>query len=138
MHLFYIDNAIGFVAVLAVILFFTKTIGLAFRHFGLPEVLGFIIAGILIGPAIFGDFCGFTIIGVEEGDYYSLLEISADSNGLNIFSKIGVLFLMFCAGLETNVKELKNTGLASFLIALAGVCVPLFLGFYISLPIDNL
>lgn len=138
MHLFYIDNAIGFVAVLAVILFFTKTIGLTFRHFGLPEVLGFIIAGILIGPAIFGDFCGFTIIGFEEGDYYSLLEISADSKGLGIFSKIGVLFLMFCAGLETNVKELKNTGLASFLIALAGVCVPLLLGFLISLPFDNL
>ncbi len=138
MHLFYIDNAIGFVAVLAVILFFTKTIGLVFRHFGLPEVLGFIIAGILIGPAIFGDFCGFTIIGFEEGDYYSLLEISADSKGLSIFSKIGVLFLMFCAGLETNVKELKNTGLASFLIALAGVCVPLLLGFLISLPFGNL
>ena len=138
MHLFYIDNAIGFVAVLAVILFFTKTIGLTFRHFGLPEVLGFIIAGILIGPAIFGDFCGFTIIGFEGHDYYSLLEISAESKGLNIFSKIGVLFLMFCAGLETNVKELKNTGLASFLVALAGVCVPLILGLLISLPFGNL
>lgn len=137
-HLFYIDNAIGFVAVLAVILFFTKTIGLAFRHFGLPEVLGFIIAGILIGPAIFGDFCGFTIIGFEGHDYYSLLEISAGSKGLEIFSKIGVLFLMFCAGLETNVKELKNTGLASFLVALAGVCVPLILGFALSLPFGNL
>lgn len=138
MHLFYIDNAIGFVAVLAVILFFTKTIGLTFRHFGLPEVLGFIIAGILIGPAIFGDFCGFTIIGFEGHDYYSLLEISSGSKGLEIFSKIGVLFLMFCAGLETNVKELKNTGLASFLVALAGVCVPLALGFVISLPFGNL
>lgn len=138
MHLFYINNAIGFVAVLAVILFFTKTIGLAFRHFGLPEVLGFIIAGILIGPAIFGEFCGFTIIGFEGNNYYSLLEISAGSKGLDIFSKIGVLFLMFCAGLETNVKELKNTGLASFLIALAGVCVPLLLGFVISLPFSNI
>ncbi|MDE7401064.1 MAG: cation:proton antiporter [Clostridia bacterium] len=138
MHLFYVDNAIGFVAVLAVILFFTKTIGLTFRHFGLPEVLGFIIAGILIGPAIFGDFCGFTIIGFEGHDYYSLLEISAGSKGLDIFSKIGVLFLMFCAGLETNIKELKNTGLASFLVALAGVCVPLLLGLLISLPFGNL
>ncbi|MDE7076308.1 MAG: cation:proton antiporter [Clostridia bacterium] len=138
MHLFYVDNAIGFVAVLAVILFFTKTIGLTFRHFGLPEVLGFIIAGIIIGPAIFGDFCGFTIIGFEGHDYYSLLEISAGSKGLDIFSKIGVLFLMFCAGLETNIKELKNTGLASFLIALAGVCVPLLLGLLISLPFGNL
>ncbi|MDE7379571.1 MAG: cation:proton antiporter, partial [Clostridia bacterium] len=138
MHLFYVDNPIGFVAVLAVILFFTKTIGLGFRHFGLPEVLGFIIAGILIGPAIFGDLCGFTIIGFEGNDYYSLLEISSDSKGLGIFSKIGVLFLMFCAGLETNVKELKNTGLASFLIALAGVCVPLLLGFVISLPFSNI
>ena len=138
MHLVYIDNAIGFVAVLAVILFFTKTLGLAFRHFGLPEVLGFIIAGILIGPSIFGEFCGFTIIGFESGNYYSLLELADGNNGMEIFSKIGVLLLMFCAGLETNLDDIKKTGAASALIACVGVAVPLLLGVLISLPFNNL
>lgn len=138
MHLIHIDSAIGFVAVLAVILFFTKTLGLSFRHFGLPEVLGFIIAGILIGPSIFGEFCGFTVIGFEGNGYYSLFELAKGHRGMEIFSKIGVLLLMFCAGLETNLEELKKTGLASALIAVAGVAVPLILGFAISLPFSDI
>lgn len=137
-YLFQVNSALGFVAVLAIILFFTKSLGLIFRHFGLPQVLGYIIAGIFIGPAIFGDLCGFTLIGFEEGDYFSVFEIASGNDGLEIFSKIGVLFLMFCAGLETNIKDLKNTGLASALVACAGVAVPMVLGFLISLPFGNI
>ncbi|MDE7163171.1 MAG: cation:proton antiporter [Clostridia bacterium] len=140
--MFYINNGLGFVAVLAIILFFTKSIGLIFRKLGLPQVLGYIIAGIIIGPAIFGDLCGFTLIGFEGKAYKAMFKLAVDSEGhgfgLEIFSKIGVLFLMFCAGLETNIKDLKNTGLASFLVACAGVAVPLLLGFLISLPFGSL
>ncbi len=105
-------------------------------------MLGYIIAGIIIGPAIFGDFCGVTLIGFEGKSYKALFELAVDEQGhgfgLEIFSKIGVLFLMFCAGLETNLKDLKNTGLASALVACAGVAVPMLLGFLISLPFGNL
>lgn len=45
---------------------------------------------------------------------------------------------MFAVGLETDIKQLKNTGLASILIALAGVAVPLLLGFLISLPFGSI
>ena len=140
--MFHINNGLGFVAVLAIILFFTKSLGLIFRKAGLPQVLGYIIAGIIIGPAIFGDFCGVTLIGFEGRSYKALFELAVDEEGhgfgLEIFSKIGVLFLMFCAGLETNLKDLKNTGLASALVACAGVAVPMLLGFLISLPFGNL
>lgn len=140
--MFHVNNGLGFVAVLAIILFFTKSLGLIFRKLGLPQVLGFIIAGIIIGPAIFGDFCGFTLIGFEGNDYKALFELAVDGEGhgfgLEIFSKIGVLLLMFCAGLETNLKDLKNTGLASALVACAGVAVPMLLGFLISLPFNSL
>lgn len=137
--MFVVDNALGFAAVIAIILFFTKTFGLIFRRCGLPQVLGFIIAGILVGPAIFGDLCGFCLIGMEGGDYFALFKVAAlGKGGLEIFSKIGVLLLMFGAGLETNVRDLKNTGLASALIALAGVAVPMLLGFLISLPFANI
>jgi len=140
------NSALGFAAVLAIILFSTKLLGLCFRHFGLPQVLGYIIAGLLIGPAIFGDLCGYCLIGfhgaIEEGKYWALFcipeaaqlaEVSAD-NALGIFSKIGVLLLMFSTGLETNLKELKNTGLVAALVACAGVALPLILGFLIALP----
>ena len=51
---FFIDSGLGFVIILALILLFTKLFGLLFRKIGLPQVLGYIIAGIVIGPAIFG------------------------------------------------------------------------------------
>jgi Kef-type K+ transport system membrane component KefB len=135
---FVVDNALGFAAVLAIILFFTKSLGLIFRHFGLPQVLGYIIAGILIGPAIFGDLCGFCLIGFEGGNYFALFSIKSGYGGLSLFSKIGVLLLMFSAGLETNLDDLKHTGLASCLVATAGVALPLLLGFLISLPFGNI
>lgn len=131
------DSALGFCAALAIILFSTKFLGLVFRHFGLPQVLGYIIAGILIGPSIFGDFCGGSLIGFSDGGYFSLISLSRE-NALSVFSKVGVLLLMFSAGLETNLEEIKRTGLAAVLVAVAGVVVPLILGFLISLPFGNI
>lgn len=140
------NSTLGFVAVLAIILFFTKLFGLIFRKLGLPQVLSFIIAGILIGPSIFGDFCGFTLIGFQGKDYTSLfylpesdaLTASFDANNaLDIFSKIGVLLLMFSTGLETDLKRIRSTGLAAVLVACAGVAVPLVLGILISLPFGS-
>ena len=131
------NSSLGFVAVLAIILITTKFLGLLYRRIGLPQVLGYIIAGIFIGPAIFGDFCGVTLIGFEGKDYNALL-LLPEENALGIFSKIGVLLLMFSTGLETNLKELKSTGLAAVLIACAGVAVPLLLGFVISIPFGGI
>ena len=123
---------------LAIVLFFTKLLGLVFRKLALPEVLGFIIAGIFIGPAVFGDFAGVSLIGFEGAGYKSFLTLPEDGNGLDLFSKLGVLFLMFSAGLETNLEEIKHTGLAAALVAAAGVAVPLLLGFLISLCFPNI
>lgn len=137
------NSAIGFVAVLAIILFATKFLGLLFKRIGLPQVLGYIIAGILVGPAIFGELFykwfggGFCFIGFENSGYIALLSLPKE-NALAIFSKIGVLLLMFSTGLETNLKELKNTGLAAVLMATAGVALPLLLGFLISLPFGGI
>ena len=132
------NSALGFAAVLAVILLSSKLLGLLFRKIGIPQVLGFIVAGILIGPAIFGDLCGFSLIGFEGKEYAALFVIPEGNNGLGIFAKIGVLLLMFSAGLETNLNELKRTGLAAVLIAVVGVVVPLILGFAISMPFGNI
>ena len=73
----------------------------------MPQVVGALIAGLLLGPSCFG------LIG--ETDFL----IKA--------AEIGVIVLMFNAGLETDVKELKNTGLSALVIASIGVIVP-FLG----------
>lgn len=134
------NSALGFCMVLAIILFSTKFLGLVFRRIGLPQVLGYIIAGILVGPAIFGDPLGshgVALIGFAGKEYHALL-VLPEENALSIFAKIGVLLLMFSTGLETNLKELKSTGLAAVLVACAGVLVPLVLGFLISLGFSNI
>lgn len=120
-------SALNFLFVLAVIMFSTKFLGLTLRKIGLPQVLGFILAGLLIGPAIWSLF----FPGINSDSWNWLLPIK-ESNELKIFSKIGVIIIMFTAGLETDLKELKKTGLISFLIAIGGVVLPLGLGYLVG------
>ena len=75
----------------AVILLSTKLLGMLTRKLGLPKVVGMIIAGLLIGPAIFsrlgGGFQG--IVNPSE----------AEMDVLQSFSQIGVVFILFSSGL---------------------------------------
>lgn len=93
---------------LAIILLSTKLLGLLTKKIKLPQVVGALLAGLLLGPAFLGV--------LHETDFIS-----------NI-SELGVIILMFAAGLETDINELKKTGKASFVIALIGVIVPLLGG----------
>ncbi len=98
-------DRIAFFRDLAIIIVCSKLFGLIAQKLKAPQVVGEIIAGLIIGPACFG-FVGNT-------DYLALL------------AEIGVVMLMFEAGLETNLKELIKTGPKALLIACAGVFVPL-------------
>ena len=105
----------------AVILLFTKLFGMITRRLGLPQVVGMIIAGLLVGPAIIGQ--------LGWGDFKGLVAPSpTEMNVLKSFSQIGVVFILFSSGLETDLKELKRSGIAATVIALAGVLVPVLLG----------
>ncbi|MBQ6728185.1 MAG: cation:proton antiporter, partial [Clostridia bacterium] len=108
-----------FLCQLAIILFSTKMLGILMRKLGLPQVLGFIVAGILIGPAIWSlmfDFSGAAVFPIDESEY------------LKVFAEVGVIFVMFTAGLETNLKDVKSTGAVAFAVAAAGVLLPLAAG----------
>ena len=97
----------SFILVIAIIMLSTKVLGLASEKVNMPQVVGALIAGLLLGPSCFG------LIG--ESDF------------LVKTAEIGVIILMFTAGLDTDVQELKHTGLSAFIIATIGVIVP-FLG----------
>ncbi len=115
-----IDGGLKFLFTIAIILLSTKTLGLLMRKIGLPQVLGYILAGILIGPAIWG-----LIPGADFTDWLFPLHQSVE---LKAFAEVGVILVLFMAGLETDLGELKRTGLVSLLIALGGVLLPLCLG----------
>ena len=93
---------------LAIIIVFAKFFGLCARKLKAPQVVGEIVAGLLLGP--------------------SLLDWVRSSDFLAGMAEIGVILLMFSAGLETNIKQLKKTGLKATIIACAGVFVPLVFG----------
>lgn len=107
---------------LAIIFIATKGLGMLMRKLGLPQVVGMVIAGLLIGHAFFFGVDGFN----------GLVDIVAHpetATVLEAFASIGVVFILFSSGLETDVKQLKQSGVAATLIALAGVFVPIILGF---------
>lgn len=105
---------------LAIIILMAKLFGILARKCKAPQVVGEIIAGLLIGPSVLG--------WVGQTDF------------LVQMAEIGVILLMFSAGLETDIKELVRTGPVAFLIACSGVFVPLifgtllYMGFYGAAP----
>ncbi|MFY9379662.1 MAG: cation:proton antiporter, partial [Acutalibacteraceae bacterium] len=94
---------------LAIILISTKLFSLASRKVNMPQVLGTLIAGLILGPSVLG--------------------MLTESEFLIKISEIGVIMLMFIAGLDTDLKQLKQTGDASVVVAILGAILPLAGGF---------
>ncbi len=102
-----------FILCLAIILISTKVLGLFSRQVRMPAVVGALLAGVVLGPS----FLNWIPVNGETGTF---IEYTAE---------IGVVLLMFTAGLETNIEDLKANAKASFVTALIGVVVPLLGGF---------
>ena len=97
---------------LAMILLSTKLLGLVTRKFNMPQVVGALLAGLILGPGMF--------------------DVISQTDFIQKTAEVGVVVLMFCAGMETDVEELKKSGKASFVIALIGVVVPLIGGYLVA------
>ncbi len=102
----------SFILDLALIFLSTKILGLLTKKFRMPQVVGALLAGLLMGPAMFG--------------------LIKSTEFIKETAEIGVIVLMFTAGMETDIKELKKSGKASFIIALIGVIVPLIGGYFVA------
>ncbi len=94
---------------LAIIIIAAKCFGLLARKLNAPQVVGEIIAGLIIGP---------NVLGVVDSSKF-----------LVQMAEIGVIMIMFMAGMETDIKDLVKTGPKALLIACVGVLVPLVGGF---------
>lgn len=93
---------------LALILLSTKLLGLITQKFQMPQVVGALLAGLILGP--------------------SCLNVLSETEFLSQLSELGVIVLMFSAGMGTDIQELKHSGKAGFLVALLGVVAPLVMG----------
>ncbi|MDY2582800.1 MAG: cation:proton antiporter [Clostridium perfringens] len=97
---------------LALILISTKLFGLITKKVRMPQVVGDLVAGVILGPAV--------------------LNVLSETEFIQKLAELGVIVLMFTAGLETDINQLKKTGKASFIIAVLGVIIPLAGGFFIA------
>ncbi len=87
--------------------------GRIFRSLNLPVLFGELVGGVIVGPIALG-------------------LVSPDSHTIKLLAELGVFFLMLHSGLETDPKELMRSSKKSVLIAVLGILLPFFGGFYVS------
>ncbi|MCL2189441.1 MAG: cation:proton antiporter [Defluviitaleaceae bacterium] len=97
---------------IAIILFSTKVLAIFMKRIHLPQVVGALIAGVLLGPAVFG--------------------LIAPNEVITAIAEFGVILLLFTAGMETDFKELKHSIKSSFFISFSGVALALGGGFLVA------
>lgn len=100
-------------ATLAIILISTLLAGHMSKRIGMPAVIGQLLVGIILGPALFG--------------------VLHENSFIHTFSEIGVVLLMFIAGLESNLTLLKKYFKPSLVVAILGVIVPVISMYGMSL-----
>lgn len=102
---------------IAIILIVSKTFGYLFTRLNQPSAMGEIVGGIIIGT--------------------SVLNLVHTTESLEFLSELGVVLLLFLAGLETDIQEFKRVGRPAFLIASGGVIVPFVLGYFATIPFTH-
>jgi len=101
---------------IAIILFASKIAGDISVRLGQPAVLGKLLIGIVLGPSVLG--------------------IVDNTEILKEISQIGVILLMFIAGLETDMDEFKKSGKAATYVGVLGIVIPLSLGYAAGIVMD--
>lgn len=94
-----------FLLILAIILLSTKFFGLVSEKVHMPQVVGALLAGIILGPSFLG--------------------VLTENEFIAQTAEIGVILLMFLAGLDTDLEEVKKTGFASLMIAIIEIIISL-------------
>ncbi len=101
-----------FLIQLVLVLFSARIVGEIAAYFKFPSVVGELVAGILIGPSVFG------LVGI--------------SVPMDLLAQIGIILLLFEVGMETDIKRLTSSGPKALVVAIGGVVLPFLSGFYVS------
>ncbi len=108
----------GLIIDLALILAAAAVTTILFKMLKQPVVLGYIIAGVLVGP------------------YFNFFPTISDSDGVKTWAEIGVIFLLFGLGLEFSFKKLLKVGNVAVITALIGVGMTFLIGYNIGVMLD--
>ena len=115
---------------LAIVFILAKTMSRVVSKLGAPGLIGEIVLGVVLANLVLGDFNVAEVLDIRDGD--------ETKDVLEIFSELGVIFLLFTVGLETRVKDLTSVGKAAVLVAVMGVVIPFIVGYaYVMLFYDG-
>jgi K+:H+ antiporter len=109
---------------LVVIIVATRLVGKLFQKFGQPAVLGEIVAGILLGPSLFGWLAPGLMAFVFP---------PASMETLKLLSQIGVVLFMFVVGMELDVVHLRQRAHTAVMVSHASIIAPFLLGASLAL-----
>lgn len=112
------DPAAPVVLALAIILVAAKIGGDGAVRIGQPAVLGELLVGVVLGNV--------SLVGL------SIFEPIATNTFIDMFSRVGVIILLFEVGLESTVSQMMKVGVSAFLVACVGVVVPFALGYLVT------
>ena len=107
-------HAISFIQDLAVIMLVAGVVTILFHRFKQPVVLGYIVAGFIIGP---------------HTPPFGLIH---DEETIKTLAELGVIFLMFCLGLEFSLRKLFKVGATAFIAAFMEITLMIWIGYEIG------
>ncbi|MHC5595604.1 MAG: cation:proton antiporter, partial [Nostoc sp.] len=107
---------------LSLLLLVARGLGELMRRINLPPVVGELLAGVLLGPSLFG-------LLLPDLQAHIFPKSQEQSDLLAVISWLGVLFLLIVTGLETDLKLILRKGKTALLISLGGIIIPFITGF---------
>lgn len=112
-----------FILQIITIILVARMAGYVAAQINQPQVVGEIVAGIILGPSL---------LGWIAPDFAAFLFPSASLNNLHFLSQLGLILLMFIIGMELDLKQLKNQAKVAVVISHAGIIFPYSLGVVLS------
>ncbi|MGE4045486.1 MAG: cation:proton antiporter, partial [Acetobacteraceae bacterium] len=111
-----------FVVQLTLLLVFGRLLGEAMQRIGQPAVMGQLIAGIILGPSVFGALWP----GLQAAVFPNVGE---QKSMINAVSQLGILMLLLLTGMETDLSVVRKARRAALSVSLSGIAVPFACGF---------
>lgn len=118
-------EVLPFLLMVATLLLSARLMGELFRKLKLPQVMGELVAGILLGPSC---------LSMLAPDFYKSFFVDPKNSSIAFdgLARIGILLLLFIAGMEINLKTIREKASAAATISLSGIAIPFFVGFTAS------
>ena len=111
---------------IAVVIVAARLVGALFRRFGQPQVVGEIVAGVILGPTVLGAIWPAATDYVFNADVMPFIEV---------FAQIGLIFFMFLVGAELDLGLIRGQGHAAALVSHASIIAPFLSGIALALVI---